>query len=290
LKLEQGERVALVGESGSGKSITALASLALVPPPGKITSGAVRAGAHDLLAAPPEVLNSIRGGVVGMVFQEAGSAFNPVYTIGFQLTETARHHCRLSRTEARSVARSTLADLGFSNPEAIAAAYPHQLSGGQAQRAMLAAALIGNPRFLIADEPTTALDPTTQALVLGLLNRLVEERNLGLLYICHDLTLVHGIVDRVLVMYAGEIVEAGTTSQVLESPLHPYSRLLVSAARSTNVHQPNDAPVAPAEGEDCCRFLPRCDRWADSCATARPALARTEDARLCRCPIVIAEK
>jgi oligopeptide/dipeptide ABC transporter ATP-binding protein len=282
IKLSGGERVALVGQSGSGKSISALAMLGMVPPPGEISGGSVLLGQLDLLSASEKDLGRIRGRVVGFVFQEAGAALNPVYSVGYQLDETARHHRGLSRAEARNRGIASLSDLGFSDPESIRAAYPHQLSGGQAQRVMIAAALAGDPQFLIADEPTTALDTTTQAQVLDLVDKLVDERGLGLLFVSHDLSLVRGAVDRVYVMYAGEIVESGKTGQVFDDPAHPYTRLLVAVAKGKKTTATLES-VAQTTG---CRFAPRCEYATKSCGSEHPSLHQVGNGRECRCAVI----
>ncbi len=225
LTVGAGERVGLVGESGSGKSLTALAILGLVPEPGEIRGGRVTIGGVDADEIP-----GFRGGVVGLVLQEAGSALNPVYSIGFQLVETIEAHGIARGEAARQRALALLAEVALDDPEPIFAAYPHQLSGGQAQRVMLALALAGEPRIVIADEPTTALDVITQAQILELLVRITDERGLGLLLVSHDLAVIAQLVHRVVVMHAGRIVEEGPTAEVLQQPKHPSTRGLVAAA------------------------------------------------------------
>jgi len=223
--LAEGERVGLVGGSGSGKSLTTLAVLGLVPEPGRVLAGSVSVAGRD----SAEVAR-LRGGAVGLVLQEAASALNPVYSVGFQLVETLRAHGVARGARAREAALSLLAEVALDEPEPVLAAYPHQLSGGQAQRVMLALALAGEPQVLLADEPTTALDPATQARVLELLVRVTDRRRLGLLLVSHDLGLVAGLVHRVLVMDAGRIVEEGPVAEVFASPSHAATRRLVAAA------------------------------------------------------------
>lgn len=230
LAIGSGERVGLVGESGSGKSLTALACLGLVPAPGRVTGGSIHVAGTDISKMSGADLDRLRGGTIGIILQEAVEALNPVYTVGFQVMESVAVHQTLGRKEAGRVAVSLLAEAALEDPEQIARAYPHELSGGQAQRVMFALALAGRPRILIADEPTSALDLLTQAQVIELLDRLVEEGGMGLLLISHDLVVVKSIVDRVAVMNQGQIVEEGPIDTVFSSPRHPYTRMLLAAA------------------------------------------------------------
>ena len=230
LNVGAGERVGLVGESGSGKSITALACLGLVPEPGRVTGGSVSVGSADIAMMSGVGLNRLRGREIGIILQEAVEALNPVYTVGFQVTEAIAVHRGLGHRDAYREALSLLSDAALEAPEEIARAYPHELSGGQAQRVMLALSLAGRPRILIADEPTSALDLLTQAQVIELLDHLVEERGMGLLLISHDLVVVKDVVDRVAIMFEGRIVEDGPTDTVFSSPRHPYTRMLLASA------------------------------------------------------------
>jgi ABC-type dipeptide/oligopeptide/nickel transport system ATPase component len=225
-----GERVGLVGESGSGKSLTALACLGLVPEPGRVMGGSVSVGGTNLSTMSSADLNRLRGGEIGIILQEAVEALNPVYTVGFQVMEAVAVHSELGHREAHREALSLLSRAALEAPEEIARAYPHQLSGGQAQRVMLALALAGRPRILIADEPTSALDLLTQAQVIQLLDGLVADGGMGLFLISHDLVVVEGVVDRVAVMFEGRIVEEGPTDAVFSSPRHPYTRMLLASA------------------------------------------------------------
>jgi len=225
LVVDAGERVGLVGASGSGKSLTALAILGLTPEPGEISAGRVTIDGVEAGGVP-----GYRGGVVGLVLQEAGSALNPVYSIGFQLVETIEAHAIARGGAARRRALELLAEVALDDPGPIFAAYPHQLSGGQAQRVLIALALAGEPRVVVADEPTTALDVITQAQILELMVRITDERHLGLLLVSHDLAVIGGLVHRVMVMDAGRIVEEGPTGDVLRQPKHPSTRGLVAAA------------------------------------------------------------
>jgi len=230
LKVGAGERVGLVGESGSGKSVTALACLGLVPEPGRVTGGSVSVAGAFVETMSATDLNRLRGGEIGIILQEAAEALNPVYTVGFQVAEAVAVHHDLGRREAQREALSLLSDAALKVPGEIACAYPHELSGGQAQRVMVALALAGRPRALIADEPTSALDLLTQAQIIELLDRLVDETGMGLLLISHDLVVVEGVVERVAVMLEGRIVEEGETEEVFSSPRHPYTRKLLTSA------------------------------------------------------------
>ena len=228
-----GERVGLVGESGSGKSLTSLAILGLTPEPGEIRAGRVTIGGVDANEVP-----GFCGGAVGLVLQEAGSALNPVYSVGFQLVETMEAHGVAAGGGARQRAAALLAEVAIDDPELIMAAYPHQLSGGQAQRVMLALALAGEPRMVVADEPTTALAVLTQAQILDLLVRITDERGLGLLLVSHDLAVIGQLVHRIAVMHDGRIVEEGPTAEVLRDPQHPSTRGLTAAARRVRRDRP----------------------------------------------------
>jgi len=292
LTVSEGERVALVGESGSGKSLTALAFLGLVPEPGKIRAGTTVTAGVAVSSASEQELCRIRGAEVGLVFQEAAEALNPVYTIGFQLVETIRTHHHANLAAARRRANELLAEVAVADPATVARAYPHQLSGGEAQRAMLALALAGEPRCLIADEPTSALDVVTQAMVLGLLDRLTGQHGLGLLLISHDLLAVERIVDRVAVMYAGRIVEEAPTAELFHHPLHPYTRMLLDSSPEHR-HDQTERVTAKAVGSlrpaaEGCRFHTRCPVAIPWCADEEPALKEIVSGRSIRCPVAVA--
>jgi peptide/nickel transport system ATP-binding protein len=298
LTVARRQRIGIVGESGSGKSLTALAALGLVPEPGEIRSGLVRVDQTEISDRSTGA-RSIRGGVIGLVLQEPGSALNPVRSIGTQLVETIRCHRRMSRRLARRAAAQLLDRVGLDQPGELLAAYPHQLSGGQLQRIMLALALAGEPELIVADEPTTALDATTQAQVLGLLRRICEEQQLSLLLISHDLAVVAAAVDRVEVMYAGEIVESGPLRDLFSSPRHPYTQMLLAAVPGClDRTEPTTSPAQRAGRQlgtetACvddrtapgCRFARCCPLRLASCETAHPDLVTVGDRRL-RCPIV----
>ncbi len=227
--VSRGEIVALVGESGSGKTVTALSLLDLVPVPGRRVAGEVVFEGRDVASLAPAELRHLRGGEIGFVFQEPGEALDPVRTIGSELVAVLRRHRGLGRDEARREALAWLSRVSLPEPEARMKDLPHRMSGGMRQRAMIALALAGGPRLLVADEPTTALDVTIQAQVLELLRRLRDELGLAVLLVTHDLDVVAETADRALVLHAGEIVEEGPVSRLLAAPAHPYTRALLAA-------------------------------------------------------------
>jgi len=245
IKIHQGERVAIVGESGSGKSVTAASILGLLPyPKGSHPSGAIFFGEHQLLGASPKLLRRIRGGEIAMIFQEPMVSLNPLHTIGRQICETLILHKGLREGEAKDQALSLLEQVRIRDPRRQFDSWPHQLSGGQRQRAMIAMALANNPSLLIADEPTTAVDVTTQAQILALLNRLCRERGMALLLITHDLGLVEKTADRVYVMQQGQIVEDGDTAVIFKEAKAPYTRALIQAEpKATKEKTSEEGPV-----------------------------------------------
>jgi oligopeptide/dipeptide ABC transporter ATP-binding protein len=269
----EGETLALVGESGCGKSVTAAAVMRLLPrPAGRIASGSVRLRGRELLGLSPEAMYGIRGGEVAMVFQEPMTCLNPVHTALAQVEEVLRLHRREVRPrERRAEAVRLLEEVELPDPRRRAASYPFQLSGGMRQRVMLAMALAGRPSLLIADEPTTALDVTVQAQILDLLQRLRREHGMGMLYITHDTAVVAQIADRIVVMYAGQVVEGGPAREVLASPLHPYTKALMQCAprldsrpRTRLVSIPGAVPP-PRQFPSHCRFAGRCPLADERC-------------------------
>jgi peptide/nickel transport system ATP-binding protein len=233
ISLAPGQRLGLIGESGSGKSLTALAAVGLLPP-GLRASGSVRLGGVEVIGAAEAALTSLRGAVSAMVFQEPLTALDPLMRVGQQVAEPLRRRARREgrRLDIRAEVRALLEQVALPEPERIARAYPHEISGGQRQRVAIAMALACRPQLLIADEPTTALDVTTQAAILKLLDRLVRERNMALLFISHDLPVVAGLVDEVVVLRGGRAVESGPVAQVFAAPRADYTRELVAAARA----------------------------------------------------------
>ncbi len=285
LTVERGEFVGLVGESGSGKSLTALAILGLVPPPGEVVAGRIRLDGRDLLGLAESEMRTIRGGRIGLVFQEPMAALNPVLTLETQICEAVQAHrksgARVRSGAARARALELLELLAIPDPVRRLREYPHQLSGGQRQRAMLAIALAAGPELLIADEPTTALDVTLQAQVLELLARLRRELGLAILLITHDLAVVAESCDRVLVMYAGEIVEAAAAERLFARPAHPYARGLLAsipvlgqpAPRGEMPAIPGQVPAADGLPPGCV-FAPRCADADRALRGRTPALGR----------------
>jgi peptide/nickel transport system ATP-binding protein len=295
--VSRGEIVGLVGESGSGKSLTALAILGLTPADARV-SGRIRLApmGEDLLTLSPRRLRQVRGGRVGMIFQEPASALNPVFSIGFQVTEALRAHRSLSRPlsgkKARDEAVRLLDLVALPEPRRRLADYPHQLSGGQRQRVMIAMALAAGPDLLLADEPTTALDVTVQAQVLALLLRLRDELGLAVLLITHDFGVVAETCDRAVVLYAGEVVEEAPVGELLAHPAHPYTRALLASlprldAATAGSRQPLPAipgqPPAPGALPVGCAFVPRCAEAFAPCEGERPELYEIGGGRRARC-------
>lgn len=283
LQVRAGERVALVGESGCGKSITALSVTALPPTDRALRRGAIRFAGQDLLSEP-KALARVRRGGIAYVFQDPMASLNPVMTIGAQMAEALPPMARRER-HARIVA--LLADVGLPDPARAAEAYPCELSGGQCQRVMLAMALAAEPQLLIADEPTTALDVTTQRLILGLMVELAAKRQMALLLITHNLGIVANYMERLYVMYAGRIVESGPVREVIASPRHPYTRGLIAAVPSLRLDKPRlqDIPgTVPPAGRfpPGCAFAPRCPLATEACSAAVPPL-RLDGERAVRC-------
>ena len=277
--VEQGETVAIVGESGSGKSVGALSILRLIPdPPGRITRGEVLFLGRDLMQIPDAQMREVRGSDIGMVFQEPMTSLNPVLSIGRQITETVEQHCRVDRAAARKRAIELLGLVGIADPARRLKQYPHELSGGMRQRVMIAIAIACDPKLIIADEPTTALDVTIQAQILELMNGLTRRLNAALIIITHNLGVVARYASRVNVMYAGRIVESGPATAIYHNPRHPYTMgLLQSVPR---LDRPRRARLDPVDGQppdlthldEGCAFRPRCRFAVDACAKARPPL------------------
>ncbi|MFM9916215.1 MAG: dipeptide ABC transporter ATP-binding protein [Rhizobacter sp.] len=277
LCIERGETFALVGESGCGKSITALALMRLLPDNGRVTDGRVEIDGQEALSLPESAMRRLRGGRIGMIFQEPANSLNPVMRIGDQIVEAIEAHTALRGAQARAKALDWLGRVGIPEPERRIDDYPFRMSGGQKQRVMIAIALAAEPSFLIADEPTTALDVAIQAQILELLMQLQREQGMGLLLITHDLAVVSGMAQRVALMYAGQIVEVAGAAEFFTAPKHPYARLLLqslpSAHKRGEVLAAITGTVPPLSQEfSGCRFAPRCDRAFDRCRSEAPAL------------------
>jgi peptide/nickel transport system ATP-binding protein/oligopeptide transport system ATP-binding protein len=277
--LRPGEAVGLVGESGSGKSLTAMAILRLIAAPGRITGGSIRFDGADLLALPESGMRGLRGRAISMVFQDPSTSLNPAFTIGRQIIDTVRaHRPGLGRAAAREQAIESLALVGIADPGRRLASYPHEFSGGMRQRVLIAMAIACQPKLLIADEPTTALDVTVQARVVDLLNDLRARLGLTVLFISHNLDLVAEICDRVVVMYAGRVVEAAGAEDLFTQPRHPYTRLLQRCiprigGDGARLEVIDGAPPAPGQHVAGCAFAPRCPEAASVCRESPPHLA-----------------
>jgi peptide/nickel transport system ATP-binding protein len=274
-----GETLAVVGESGSGKSVSALAVLGLLPSRGTTVTGSVEFDGRDLLTASAADLRAVRGAGIAMVFQDPTAALNPLLTLGRQLTEGMQVHLGLSRRAANARAAELLAAVGLPDPAGKLRAHPHELSGGQQQRVLIAMALACDPKVLLADEPTTALDVTVQAQLLELVAELRQRLGIAVVWISHDLGVVAGLADRIAVMYAGQIVEEGPTRALFDDPRHPYTRALLAArpllgeVRETLTAIPG-RPPDPTDRPAGCVFRARCPVAADPrCDTERPPLS-----------------
>ena len=293
LEIAPGEVLALVGESGCGKSLTALSLMRLLPRGFEVTGGTIRLGADDLLAKTERELNTIRGRRIAMLFQQPQSMLDPTSTAGAQIAEPLRLHLGMRRRQAARRVVELLREVGIPEPEYRARNYAFQLSGGMAQRVLIAAALGGNPDVLIADEPTTALDVTIQVQILKLLHRERRERGLAVLLITHDLAVVAALADRVAVMYAGRIVEQGSNSQILRRPRHPYTKALIESSLLRD-RSGGGSPSRPEFGRDVrhaprgCRYYARCpaatrDPVQARCRSREPALEAGSDGSRIRC-------
>ena len=276
--LDKGETVGLVGESGCGKSVTSLSLLGLIPdPPGRIVDGEIIFEGRDVVRMSDEERRQLRGNKISMIFQEPMTSLNPVYTVGMQLMEPLRFHLGLSRPAALAKAVEALRQVGIPAPEQRVNEFPHQLSGGMRQRVMIAMALTCRPQLLIADEPTTALDVTIQAQILELLKGIEKELGTSILLITHDLGVVAETAQRVIVMYAGKIVEEGPVRDIFKQPRHPYTQGLLASIPRLDAKVKRLTPIDgvvpnPLEYPAGCRFNPRCGRATARCAAAEPPL------------------
>jgi oligopeptide/dipeptide ABC transporter ATP-binding protein len=285
LEVGDGEIVGLVGESGSGKSLTALACMGLLPSSVAVTGGDVSLDGRSLVGLEPKALRQLRGASISMIFQDPLSSLDPCARVGAQIIETIRSHRDVSVAEARREAIELLDRVGIPNAARRMRAYPHEFSGGMRQRVMIAGALVLKPRVLLADEPTTALDVTTQAGIVELVRDLRRELRMSVLWISHDLALVSQIADRVAVMYAGEIVEVADAAALFRAARHPYTRGLINSGRirpyGERFSYIPGSIAEPGFWPSGCRFAPRCDRVQDACLGEHPSLAG--EARVVRC-------
>ena len=291
LSLEVGEVLGIVGESGSGKSVTMMALMGLIAYPGQIKADKLQFDGHDLLSLSTAERSKLTGKDVAMIFQEPTTSLNPCFTIGFQLAESLKLHMGMDKAGAKKRSVELLEQVGIPAPESRLKAYPHQMSGGMNQRVMIAMAIACNPKVLIADEPTTALDVTIQAQILDLLRRLQKERGMALVLITHNMGVVSQMAQRVAVMYAGQIMEVRTAKALFANPLHPYTEALMSALpeRSDGLSRlPTIPGMVPGlyDRPTGCLFAPRCAYAQDLCSTERPALRTWQDGMVrCHFPL-----
>ncbi|MDR0362593.1 MAG: ABC transporter ATP-binding protein [Planctomycetota bacterium] len=294
-RVERGETLALVGESGCGKSVTCMAVMRLLAtPPARIVSGKVLLSGKDVMPLGNGEMRRIRGKRMAMIFQEPMTSFDPVYTIGYQLVEAVLTHEAIDPAEAALRAQAVMRDVGLADPAGLMRRYPHELSGGMKQRAMIAMALVENPEIILCDEPTTALDVTIQAQIMDLLAKLRDERGVSLLFITHNLGLVAGFAHRAAVMYSGRIIETADVEALYANPLHPYTiglfasvpRLDQDGGRLPSI--PGSVPSLP-ERPVGCKFWPRCDRARDVCREEDPPLEDKGRGHFCACRLVARE-
>lgn len=287
--LYPGEIIGIVGESGCGKSVTSLSIMGLVPsPPGNVVGGRIMFKGEDLIKMSERRMRQVRGNEIAMIFQEPMTSLNPVFTIGNQLVEGIRLHNKLTKKQAEQRAITNLKQVGLPRAEQLMNEYPHQLSGGMRQRVMIAMAMACEPEVLIADEPTTALDVTIQAQILDLMKKLNDERNTSIILITHDLGVVSEVCDRIVVMYAGKVVEEGTVQSIYKNPKHPYTNGLIQSVpdmrqKKDRLHSiPGNVPKPTAE-QNSCMFADRCGHVFGRCREEMPELIETENGQKVRC-------
>ena len=277
--LEKGERLGIVGESGAGKSVSAFAILNLISKPGKITNGQVLFEGRDLVSLNEEQIRDVRGNQISMIFQDPMMTLNPVLTIGNQMMECLQAHRQISKEGARNIAIEKLRAVQIPSAETRLDQYPHELSGGMRQRVVIAIALLSDPAIIIADEPTTALDVTIQAEILELLLHLCEEFHVGLILITHDLGVVSQVTEKIMVMYAGAVIEQGPSDQIINKPIHPYTQGLIDALPQQTIpgQRLNQIKGVMPSLQDIpvgCAFHPRCEFRQEVCGKEKPLLAR----------------
>jgi oligopeptide/dipeptide ABC transporter ATP-binding protein len=289
LELSAGENLGIVGESGSGKSVTFMALMRLLQSPAaSVEADKLELNGTDLLSADNRTLSKIRGSSVAMVFQDPMTSFDPLFTVGHQIIETIRTHRSVGKKAAMASARDLLSRVEIANPDQVLKYYPHQLSGGMLQRAMIAMALSCEPQILIADEPTTALDVTVQAQILQLITDIQAETGMSLIMITHDLGVIAETVDRVVVMYGGRVMEVADTIDIFESPLHPYTKALIESIpgrvagkqKLKEIRGSSPNALSPPPG---CPFHPRCQHAVEQCMSEIPELQKFPDGRATAC-------
>jgi oligopeptide/dipeptide ABC transporter ATP-binding protein len=288
LTISRGETLGVVGESGSGKSVTAYSVLNLISYPGRVVAGEVSFRGENLLEKPPEEMKEIQGNKISMIFQEPMTSLNPVFTIRRQVMEPLIYHKNYSSADARREAVNLLRLVGIPSAETRIDEYPHQLSGGMRQRVMIAMALACRPELLIADEPTTALDVTIQAQILSLMKRLQKEFGMAIMLITHNLGVVAQMVNRVVVMYAGQVVETGGVERIFDRPAHPYTVGLLGSIPKLNERRERLQVIegtvpSPSQMPEGCRFHPRCSRVTEICRQKEPFLVESEPGHEVRC-------
>jgi peptide/nickel transport system ATP-binding protein len=281
-EIDRGESVGIVGESGSGKSVTARSIMGLIESPGRVVGGSIQYKGQELVGKSEKDWRQIRGGEIAMVFQDPLTSLNPVYTVGNQIKESLRLHQGMRGREATEEAIQLLEDVGIPDAPRRVKEYPHQFSGGMRQRAVIAVALACDPDLLICDEPTTALDVTIQAQILDLLHELKEERDLGIMFITHDMGVIAEVSDRVNVMYAGEMVESAPVRELFENPKHPYTQGLLESIPSRNERGQDLTTIegevpTPNEPATYCRFAPRCPKAFDDCEQVHPVSVEIDE-------------
>jgi len=278
--VHRGQTLGIVGESGSGKSVSASAIIQLIEPPGRVTSGEILFEGRDLTRISNNEMDQLRGTKIGMIYQNPASSLNPVLSIGSQMVETIQLHTKCSPAEARDIASQALLNVGIGNPQAILSRYPFQLSGGMNQRVMIALAMLTQPDLLIADEPSSALDVTTQAVVLERLRKITHEYQTSLILITHDIALVAEYADEILVMYAGQVCEVGPIRSVIDEAKHPYTRALLQSVPRAEIKSGTRLQAIPGELPDPaalplgCPFAARCISVMDICRQVNPSQAR----------------
>ncbi len=285
--LAEGEILGVVGESGSGKTVSLLAVMGLITDPNATIEVSIRYKGRELIGLPAKELRRLRGNEIAMIFQDPMTALTPVYTIGWQIAEQIRAHQNISKAKALDRVEELLAEVNFPNPREAMSRYPHQLSGGMRQRAVIAMALSCNPALLVADEPTTALDVTVQAGILDLVRKLRTTHNSAVVFITHDMGVVSELADRVMVMYAGRVVERGSRSALFADPRHPYTRALLGSIPPLTGEKPRRLPAIPGSPPSLlrlpqgCAFGPRCPLRYEACIAEKPALGDGLHAAAC---------